>query len=34
MNYAIGANGYGNVILFANSVALKYDQMPGVDINV
>lgn len=34
LNYAIGAGGYGNVILFGNSIALKYDQMPGVDISV
>lgn len=34
LNYAIGAGGYGNVILFGNSIALKYDQMPGVNISV
>lgn len=34
LNYVIGAGGYGNVILFGNSIALKYDQMPGVNISV
>lgn len=33
-NYIIGAGGYGNVVVFGNSVALKYDQMPGVDLAV
>lgn len=34
LNYIIGANGYGNVIVFGNSVALKYDQMNGVNLAV
>lgn len=33
LNYGIGAAGYGNVIRFAAGVALKYDQMNGVDIS-
>ena len=33
-NYIIGAGGYGNVVVFGNSVALKYDQMNGVDLAV
>ena len=34
LNYIIGANGYGNVLVFGNSIALKYDQMNGVNISV
>ena len=33
-SYVIGAGGYGNVIVFGTNVASRYDQMPGVDINV
>lgn len=34
LNYGIGAGGHGNVIRFAAGVALKYDQMNGVDLAV
>ena len=34
LNYGIGAGGYGNVVRFAAGVALKYDQMNGVDLAV
>lgn len=34
LNYIIGAHGYGNVIVFGNSIALRYDQMNGVDLAV
>lgn len=34
LNYGIGSGGHGNVIRFAAGVALKYDQMNGVDLAV
>lgn len=33
-NYFIGANGYGNVVVFGSNVALRYDQMNGVNLAV
>ena len=33
-NYFIGAGGYGNVVVFGSNVALRYDQMNGVNLAV